>query len=229
MAILWNVAGVSDIISFIHVFLPTGGASGKAEDHNDERMDCRGLCDGGWVEDTCEFCEPPSDTEFPGGSKYMDCSSTCVTPGRNYYSLYITFYEFGDVKVLSDVKCHSQYTVVPGTLCYHILHIGLQLLELVQTFSTKIKIIYLPHAMIKIQVFPEPLRMTAMSALVAILAVKRIMARMCATNVKMIRMLVRSLVMGVMENQTGIVHTYSSEIKTGGSIFGDNHHSSDNL
>ena len=32
----------------------------------------------------------------------------------------ITFYEFGDVKVLSDVKCQLKCTVVVGTLCYHI-------------------------------------------------------------------------------------------------------------
>ena len=30
----------------------------------------------------------------------------------------ITFYEFGDVKVLSAVKCHFKYTVVVGTLIH---------------------------------------------------------------------------------------------------------------
>ncbi|XP_071499141.1 uncharacterized protein [Diadema antillarum] len=58
-----------------------GGDSGLAEDHNDDRLDCRGLCDGDWVEDTCGFCEPYSDVSYTGGSKYKDCSSTCVTPG----------------------------------------------------------------------------------------------------------------------------------------------------
>ena len=31
-----------------------------------------------------------------------------------------TFDEFGDVKVLSDVKCHFKHAHIFGTLCYHI-------------------------------------------------------------------------------------------------------------
>ncbi|XP_054758721.2 uncharacterized protein LOC129264802 [Lytechinus pictus] len=58
-----------------------GGDSGLDEDANDDRLDCRGVCDGDWVEDTCDFCEPYSRVNYTGGSKYMDCSSTCVTPG----------------------------------------------------------------------------------------------------------------------------------------------------
>lgn len=59
-----------------------GGDSGLAEDANDNRLDCRGVCDGDWVDDTCGFCEPYSRVNYTGGSKYMDCSSTCVTPGK---------------------------------------------------------------------------------------------------------------------------------------------------
>ena len=39
----------------------------------------------------------------------------------------ITFYEFGDVNT-SDMKCHSEYTVVLGTYALSMLsHIGLQI------------------------------------------------------------------------------------------------------
>ncbi|KAJ8045834.1 Polycystic kidney disease 1-related protein [Holothuria leucospilota] len=58
-----------------------GGLTGRSEDYSAARLDCRNICDGGWVEDTCNFCEPATDEVYVGGSKYKDCSDTCVTPG----------------------------------------------------------------------------------------------------------------------------------------------------
>ena len=70
-------------------FVPAGGDSGLDEDHNDYRLDCRQICDGGWVRDNCSFCEPYSNISYTGGSKYMDCSYTCVTPGKHNFKLIV--------------------------------------------------------------------------------------------------------------------------------------------
>ncbi|XP_038046839.1 uncharacterized protein LOC119721034 [Patiria miniata] len=60
-----------------------GGSTGQSRDANDGRLDCRGVCDGGWVADTCNYCEPPAKqgVVYDGGSKYKDCTGSCVRPG----------------------------------------------------------------------------------------------------------------------------------------------------
>ena len=69
-----------------HNFL--GGDTGQAEDVNANRIDCRGFCDGSWVEDKCGYCNPPPKRNKKGvvddpltTSKYMDCAGSCYRPG----------------------------------------------------------------------------------------------------------------------------------------------------
>ncbi|XP_072031498.1 uncharacterized protein [Amphiura filiformis] len=60
-----------------------GGDTGMSLTANDGRLDCRGRCDGEWIQDTCDYCEPAplSDVSYPFGSKYKDCTQSCIPPG----------------------------------------------------------------------------------------------------------------------------------------------------
>ena len=41
------------------------------------------MCDGGWVQDTCNYCEPARKlgVVYTGGSKYKDFTDGCIRPG----------------------------------------------------------------------------------------------------------------------------------------------------
>lgn len=73
----------------------TGGETGKSEDYNEDRIDCRGICDGGWVEDACGYCEPQYlnfEIDPSSQSRYMDCNNTCFVPGKRKEDLLYLFY-----------------------------------------------------------------------------------------------------------------------------------------
>ena len=61
----------------------TGGNTGVSETANEDndKIDCRGRCDGKWVIDECnEQCVPPDRGEY--GSIFKDCHETCHQPGK---------------------------------------------------------------------------------------------------------------------------------------------------
>ncbi|XP_077978789.1 uncharacterized protein LOC144434209 [Glandiceps talaboti] len=55
-----------------------GGNTDLIENLNQDRIDCNGQCDGDAMVDACGLCEPPLPLE---GSRYLDCTGQCVTPG----------------------------------------------------------------------------------------------------------------------------------------------------
>ncbi|XP_033123601.1 uncharacterized protein LOC117122201 [Anneissia japonica] len=83
---MWDCAGTCNGTAYLDRCGDcVGGESGESISKNRHRLDCNEVCDGDWIEDSCGLCGPPprAGVTYPGGSKYMDCSLTCITPGMS--------------------------------------------------------------------------------------------------------------------------------------------------